>query len=222
MGSLCHNYGMDSNETYEFENRRYVNPTLSSGEQDAFIDTFRNIQAQNSAQDTAQTQSLGADLPSNLGGLGGGTSYFTSRYQTPQVNEMVDTLKAAAQSQELQDVMNDYKAQLQNRYKQKQREYNKAQRAYSFRHSRNGGRSSGGTTSSNTSGWGGEIENEVTDDKEHYPVWQDARVSDNAATYGINYLKRNAGESDDAWFKRANEWAEKLAAKRNYLRTGKI
>ena len=67
--------------------------------------------------------------PSNLGGLGGGEAYFNARYQTPQVDEMVATLKSAADAQELNDIMSNYQAQLKNRYSQAQRNYNKRQRA---------------------------------------------------------------------------------------------
>lgn len=107
---------MNSDEFYEYEDRAYINPTLSSGEQEAFIDNLRNIQGQNNAQIAQQTYNLGTDVPSNLGGLGGGESYFMSRYQTPQVDEMVSTLKAAAQAQALNDVMSNYQAQLKQRY----------------------------------------------------------------------------------------------------------
>ena len=126
---------MEPAESYEFEDRRYLSPTLSSGEQEAFIDNLRNIQSQNNAQIAQQTQNLGTNVPSNLGGLGGGEAYFNSRYQTPQVNEQVTALKSAAQAQALNDVMKDYQAQLQNRYKQKYRELTKAQSSHSLRHS---------------------------------------------------------------------------------------
>jgi hypothetical protein len=94
-------------------------------EQNAFIDNLRNVQQQNTAEISQQTQDLGTDVPSNLGGLGGGEAYFTSRYQTPQVNEMVSTLKSAAQAEALNEVMNNYKGQLQNKYKQAYRAYQK-------------------------------------------------------------------------------------------------
>lgn len=123
---------MEPAESYEFEDRRYLSPTLSSGEQEAFIDNLRNIQSQNNAQIAQQTHDLGTNVPSNLGGLGGGEAYFNSRYQTPQVNEQVTALKSAAQAQALNDVMKDYQAQLQNRYKQKYRELTKSQRKHSL------------------------------------------------------------------------------------------
>ena len=55
-------------------------------------------------------------MPSNLGGLGGSGSYFTSRYQTPQTNEVVANLKATAQAQALNDAMNNALAQAKQRY----------------------------------------------------------------------------------------------------------
>lgn len=128
---------MDTSEFYEYEDRAYINPTLSSGEQEQFIDNLRNVQSQNNAQIAEQAYNLGTEVPSNLGGLGGGESYFTSRYQTPQVGEMVETLKTAAQAQALNDVMSNYKSQLQNRYKQ-------AYRAYSRRNRGTGGTGTGG------------------------------------------------------------------------------
>lgn len=133
---------MNSDEYTEFEERAYINPTLSSGEQEQFINNLRDLQTQSNAQIAQQTYNLGTDIPSNLGGLGGGEGYFMSRYQTPQVDEMVATLKSAAQAQALQDVMSNYKDQLQNRYKQA---YRRAQRRARnrARYSRGGG---GGTT----------------------------------------------------------------------------
>lgn len=130
---------MNNDEFYEYEDRAYTNPTLSSGEQEAFISNLRDIQGQNNAQIAQQTYNLGTAVPSNLGGLGGGEAYFTSRYQTPQVNDMVATLKSAAQAQALSDVMSNYQNQLQNRYKQA---YRRAQRR---------ARRSGGTTVPTTS-----------------------------------------------------------------------
>ena len=120
---------MNNDEFYEYEDRAYINPTLSSGEQEAFISNLRDIQGQNNAQIAEQTYNLGTAVPSNLGGLGGGEAYFTSRYQTPQVNDMVATLQSAAQAQALNDVMSNYQNQLQNRYKQAYRSAQKRARA---------------------------------------------------------------------------------------------
>lgn len=133
---------MNNDEFYEYEDRAYINPTLSSGEQEAFIDNLRNMQSQNTSQIAQQTYNLGTDVPSNLGGLGGGESYFTSRYQTPQVNEMVNTLKTAAQAQALNDIMSNYQAQLKQRYNAA---YRRAQKR-----SRSGGGGTNPTNPSNT------------------------------------------------------------------------
>lgn len=133
---------MNNDEFYEYESRAYINPTLSSGEQETFIDNLRNIQSQNNAQIAQQTYNLGTDVPSNLGGLGGGEAYFTSRYQTPQVGEMTATLKSAAQAQALNDVMSNYQAQLKQRYNSAYRKAQQRARAAAARAA-----STGGTTS---------------------------------------------------------------------------
>lgn len=116
---------MDSSEFNYFEDQAYINPKLSSGEQMAFIDKFRDIQNQNNQQIATDTYNLGKALPSNLGGLGGGESYFNARYQNNQVDDMVANLKTAAQAQELNDVMSNYQNQLKKRYNNAQRAYNR-------------------------------------------------------------------------------------------------
>lgn len=120
---------MDSSEYYEQDDRYYINPTLSSGEQEEFISNLRGIQSKNNAQIAEQTYNLGTRVPSNLGGLGGGEAYFNARYQTPQVNEMVATLETAAQAQALNDVMSNYQAQLKQRYNNAYRRAQKRARA---------------------------------------------------------------------------------------------
>lgn len=154
---------MNNDEFYEFEDRAYVNPTLSSSEQESFINSLRDLQGQNNAQIAEQTYNLGTQVPSNLGGLGGGEAYFTSRYQTPQVGEMVSTLKSAAQAQALNDVLSNYQNQLQNQYKQAYRNAQSRQRARqkAYYNSLVGGGGGGNTPGGNTSGWDGEIIDEV-------------------------------------------------------------
>lgn len=150
---------MNTDEFYEFEDRAYINPTLSSGEQEAFINSLRDVQNQNNAQIAEQTYNLGTAVPSNLGGLGGGEAYFTSRYQTPQVGEMVATLKSAAQAQALNDVMKNYQAQLQNQYKQSYRRAQKRARSYG---------SGGGVSPLTNGGGGGDVETIVGDTPTNY------------------------------------------------------
>lgn len=212
---------MDTSEFYEYEDRAYVNPTLSSGEQEQFIDNLRNIQSQNNAQIAEQTYNLGTEVPSNLGGLGGGEAYFTSRYQTPQVNEMAETLKAAAQAQALNDVMTNYNTQLQNQYKQA---YRAAQSRARRRAGGTGG--TGGTDGKkdddNTSGWDGDIIPIATGDGNDSPIYNDIRIGDDVATYGLGMIYRNEGETDDAWHERASKWGELQAMKRNLSKTGQF
>lgn len=103
--------------SYEFEGRRYIDPQVSLDEQNAFIENLRNIQGRNNAQIAQQTYGLGTQVPSNLGGLSGGSGYFKSRYQTPQTNKMIADLRAAAQGQALTAQLNNEIAQAQKRYK---------------------------------------------------------------------------------------------------------
>lgn len=205
---------MNSDEFYEFEDRAYLNPTLSSGEQEAFINNLRNTQNQNNAQIAEQTYNLGTEVPSNLGGLGGGEAYFTSRYQTPQVGEMTETLKAAAQAQALNDVMANYNSQLQNQYKQA---YRSAQSRARRRAGGTGG--TGGTGGNdddgNTSPWDGEVIPVAGGEGEQSDIWKDMRIGDDVATYGLYMIKRNPGEADDAWYDRASKYLMNQALKRN-------
>ena len=116
---------MNPSEYYEFENRAYVNPTLSRDEQLGFVDNLRDTVRKDTAQINTQTQRLGKDIPSNLGGLTGSGSYFAQRYQTTPLQSQVSTLKAAAQSKALNDLLSNYQSQAANRYNQAYRAYNK-------------------------------------------------------------------------------------------------
>lgn len=105
-----------NNESYDFEDRKYVNPTLSRDEQLSFIDNFRNTQRSNVDEITRTTHDLGTDVPSNLGGLTGAEDIWTSNHVTPKVNSMISGLRATAQAQALNDVLNNYQAQVTKRY----------------------------------------------------------------------------------------------------------
>lgn len=98
------------------DDRRYIKPQVALDESNAFIDNLRKTQGQRTAEIAQDTYNLGTAVPSNLGGLGGSGSYFTSRYQTPQTNEIVANLKATAQAQALNDAMNNALAQAKQRY----------------------------------------------------------------------------------------------------------
>jgi hypothetical protein len=120
------------------DEQRYIKPQVALDESNAFIQNLRDTQKANTSEIAQDTYNLGTAVPSNIGGLGGGGSYFNARYQTPQTNAMVADLKATAQAQALNDAMNNALAQAKERY-------NKAYKAYSRRRGSGGG---GGTTAS--------------------------------------------------------------------------
>ena len=126
---LWYDKNMEANEYTEFEGRRYVNPTISRDEQMAFIDNLRNTQTANNEQIQTDTYNLGTHIPMTQGGLATGAtdpdSYFMQRYQTPQVDSQVATLKATAQAQALNDVLSNYQKQMKKRYNDAYRAYNK-------------------------------------------------------------------------------------------------
>lgn len=110
------------------DEQRYINPQVALDESNAFIENLRNTQGQRTQEIAEDTYNLGTAVPSNLGGLGGAGTYFTSRYQTPQTNDTIANLRAAAQAQALNDAMSNTLAQAKERY-------NKAYRAYQKRNS---------------------------------------------------------------------------------------
>lgn len=122
---------MDPNEYYDFEDRRYINPTVSQDEQMGFVNTLRDTVGRNTAQINAQTQALGSNLPSTQGGLVGTNSYFAHRYKTMPTEVQMNTLRATAQAKALNDLMSNYQNQMANRY-------NQAYRAASKRSNNNG------------------------------------------------------------------------------------
>lgn len=107
------------------DDRRYINPQVSLDEQNAFINNLRSTQQARNEEIATDTYNLGTAVPSNLGGLGGSGSYFNTRYQTPQTNAVVADLRAAAQAQALNDVMNNELAQAQQRYNNAYKAYRK-------------------------------------------------------------------------------------------------
>ena len=146
---------LPTNETSEFEGRLYLNPQIQLDESSNFIDNLRATQTQQNQEIAQQTHNLGTDIPSNLGGLTGANSYFTSRYQTPQTNAIVSDLRATAQAQALNQV-------LQNQQDMWRKRYNDAYRSYQ---KRSGGGGSGGGSGSGGGG-GGDDGNSSTWDGE--------------------------------------------------------
>lgn len=148
-----------SDYAYNQDDRWYIDPNVSLGEQDAFINNLRAAQAQDNAQIEAQTRALGTQVPSQLGGLTGAGSYFRSRYQTPQTNQTVADLRAAMQAQAVNDA-------LQNEYKKAKKLYKDAQNAAT----KSGGGGGNGNTEveQKDNGAGDKLEYKLEDTKEVY------------------------------------------------------
>ena len=119
---------LNDNEFTEVEGRSYVNPQVALDESNTFIDNLRSTQEANNQQIKTDTYNLGTAIPSNLGGLVGGESYFTSRYQVPQTVSAVANLRATAQATALNQA-------LQNEQEVWKKRYNDAYRAYQKRNS---------------------------------------------------------------------------------------
>lgn len=126
-----------NNESYDFEDRKYVNPTLSRDEQLSFVDNFREAQQSNMDQIARDTHNLGTDVPSNLGGLSGSEGLWKASYVTPKVDSMISGLRASAQAKALNDVLSNYQEQMKKRY-------NDAYMAYQKRNNNGSGGSDGG------------------------------------------------------------------------------
>lgn len=182
---------LPENEYTEVEGRAYLNPQVSLDESNTFIDNLRSAQGQQNQEIFSDTQMLGTDVPSVIGGLTGSNSYFTSRYQTPQTNSVASNLRATAQAQALNEVLANEQAIWKKRY---QDAYKAAQRrAYnrSYGGGGGGGTTGGNTNDGNTSTWNGEIETVESPTKEFYGV-PGADVSETDTHYV--YTDQNTGE----------------------------
>lgn len=107
---------MNDQDTFAFENREYVSPTVSRDEQLGFIDNLRDVRNQNIERINADTYNLGTQVPSIRGGLGGSNATFESRYVTPYVNSTIQGLKTAAQQTALTQALENLQAQYKQRY----------------------------------------------------------------------------------------------------------
>lgn len=122
---------LNDNEFVEIEGRAYVNPQTALDESNAFIENLRNTQQANNQQIQTDTYNLGTAVPSNLGGLtsptgDSGLSYFTSRYQTPQTNAVVENLRSVAQAQALNQALQNEQEKWKKRYNDAYRNYQKS------------------------------------------------------------------------------------------------
>lgn len=114
---------MNDELVFEAEGRQYIRPEVSRDEQLAFIDTLKDVQAQNTAEINQNTYNLGSAVPSNVGGLTGSEGLWEAQYQTPQTMAQVADLKAATQQSALTQEMKNLNDYWQNEYKQSQRRY---------------------------------------------------------------------------------------------------
>lgn len=191
------------------DDRRYIKPQVALDESNAFIENLRNTQGQRTQEIAQDTYNLGTAVPSNLGGLGGSGSYFTSRYQTPQTNEVVANLRATAQAQALNDAMNNALAQAKQRY-------NNAYKA-ARRRSSGTGYTLPTSPTSPTNPTAGNVD---TDDTTRGgSIWLDAVRTDDSVTYGLFRLNRNKGETDSQWNARSSRWLAEQELK-NVSRSG--
>lgn len=120
---------LPESESTEVEGRVYINPQTGVDEANTFIENLRQTQQANTQQIAQDTRNLGTDVPSSLGGLGGATGYWTSRYQTPQTASAIADLRTTAQAQALNEALANEQAVWKNRYQQAYRNYQKRQDA---------------------------------------------------------------------------------------------
>ena len=119
-------------ETYTFEDRTYLDPTVSRDEQLGFIDRLREIENKDLQKIATDTHNLGSDLPSNLGGLSGlnpntgSAGIWKNRFERPQTNALVSGLKASAQAAALNTALNNIFNQYKHRYNEAYRNAQKA------------------------------------------------------------------------------------------------
>lgn len=192
------------------DDRRYINPQVALDESNAFIENLRKTQGQRTAEIAQDTYNLGTAVPSNLGGLGGSGSYFTSRYQTPQTNEVVANLRATAQAQALNDAMNNALTQAKQRYNNA---YKAAQRRSGSVGSTNLTNLTNPTTPETTPVTGGSEEKDTSEN----PFWSATRTDD-SIVYGLYKLTRKKGESDSDWAARSNRWLAEIDLKNSFRR----
>lgn len=138
----------DNYVTITDENVAEINPTASSDMQQAFIDNYRQMQSENTAQIGEAAHALGSDLEAQYGGLHGPSEYMKSRYQTPQTESRLAALRTAAQLSALNQLMQNDQNRWKNRYNQAYRSAQKRARAKAAATSTGGGTPSAPSTPS--------------------------------------------------------------------------
>lgn len=133
---------MNDEDTFEFEDRQYISPTITRDERIDFINNYRNAMAKNVERINRETHNLGTDVPSNIGGLTGSDRTFETRYVTPKVNQTVADLQAVAQGEALTQALSNLRAEYKKRY-------NDAYRAAKARSYSSGGNNNNSNEESN-------------------------------------------------------------------------
>ena len=188
----------DNNDDFvEVDGRYYVNPQASLDESNEFISNLRDTQQADTEKIATDTRNLGTNVPSDLGGLVGADSYFTSRYQTPQTNAAVANLRATAQAAALNQALANEQAIWKKRYQDAYRNYQK--RSYNRARYGSSGGSSGGNNE-NTSTWTGEVEKEVIEPTNFYGV-----------------PGANVTENEDGWVYEDPQTGEKVTVSKEYM-----
>lgn len=117
---------MDENELFVSEQGNVqVNPDKALEANLSFIDRYHNIVGENNQSIQEQTHAQGTDVPAHLGGLNAGGDYWTSRYQTPNVEAATKALESATRLQALNTAQSNYLDDLKQQYNQAYRSYNK-------------------------------------------------------------------------------------------------
>lgn len=191
--------------SYQENDQRYINPQTSLDEQNAFIKSLRETQGARNEEIKQDTYNLGTQVPSNLGGLVGGESYFNARYQTPQTNALVADLRSAAQAQALNEAMS-------NEIAKAKRNYNLAARAARKRAKASGGSGTPTTNDPTVPDTTGKTDFVDSDTG----FWDTANVYDDVVNYGLYQLKRNPGESDTEWNARSKKWINEMTMKNSF------
>lgn len=189
---------LPTEEYTEVDGRAYLNPQVALDESNTFIDNLRATQGQQNQETVSDTQMLGTDVPSNLGGLTGAESYFTSRYQTPMTNAAINSLRATAQAAALNQILQNEQAIWKKRYQDAYRAYQK--RSYNKAYGGGSGGNSGGNNG-NTSTWsGGEVNKEVIEPTNFYGV-----------------PGANVTETEDGWVYEDPQTGEKVTVSKEYM-----
>lgn len=121
---------MDNETILEEDSRLYVNPKTSAQEQQAFIETIRDLQAKNVNEINRNTYELGSPVSSNVGGLGGTERMLEARYVTPQAQVTAAGLNAAMKQSVLNTELKNISNYWRNQFNQAQGRYQRAASTY--------------------------------------------------------------------------------------------